>query len=95
MGRMQPLKNVMPRALAGMVAAAPLTPGKVSFAWRLAVGAGVERQTSVRLEQGVILVEAASPQWADAVQRSSRTIVARLRELLGELTVRGLEVRVR
>lgn len=92
---MQPLKQAMPRAVAELVRSAPLSPGKVDFAWRMAVGPTVQRNTSVRLEGGLLLVDAASRQWSDEVCRSSRVIIARLQTMLGPAAVDRIEVRVR
>ncbi len=92
---MQPLKHAIPRALMDIVRRAPLSPGKVEFAWGMAVGPAVKRNTEIRLEAGLLIIEAASRQWADEVRRSSRVIVARLQSLLGEAAITRLEVRSR
>jgi len=91
---MQSLKQTMPRALDEIVRRAPLSAGKVEFAWGLVVGPTVQRNTAIRLEAGVLLIDASSRQWADEVRRSSRVIVARLQGLLGQAVTR-LEVRAR
>ncbi len=85
----------MPRALAPLVRAAPLTPGKVEFAWRLAVGPSLQRVTAVCLADGLLVVDADSRAWSDAVSRSSRVILARLQTLLGDQAVVRIEVRSR
>lgn len=92
---MQPLKQLMPRAVAELVRASPMSPGKVDFAWRLAVGPAVQRNTAIRLEEGLLLVDAAGPQWADEIRRSSRVILARLQTMLGETAVSRVVVRER
>lgn len=92
---MQPLKQAVPRVVTEIVRKAPLSPGKVRFAWSMAVGPAVERNTAIHLEQGLLLVDAASRQWADEVRRSSRLIMVRLKALLGEEAVTRLEVRIR
>jgi len=90
---MRPLSQALPGALAELLRDAPLSPGKVNFAWRAAVGAGVERVTAVRLEGGVLVVEAASTQWAHEITRSSPLILARLKMLLGRDTISRIVVR--
>ena len=85
----------MPRVVAEIVRAAPLSPAKVAFAWRLAVGPAVERNTTIHLDHGVLIVEAATPQWANEVRRSAGVIVGRMRSLLAADTVQRLEVRSR
>lgn len=92
---MHSLKQAMPRAIAEVVRRAPLSPGKVDFAWGIAVGPAVQHNTAIRLEGGLLLIDAASQQWADEVRRSSRVIVARLQTLLGDAAVTRLEVRTR
>lgn len=83
----------MPRALAHIVRSAPLTPGKVDFAWRLAVGPSLQRVTAVKLEGGSLMVDAANRAWSDAVSRSSRVILTRLQSLLGPDAVTQIVVR--
>jgi hypothetical protein len=51
--------------------------------------------TAVRLEDGLLVVDAASRAWSEAVRRSSRMILTRLQSLLGEQIVSRLEVRSR
>ena len=45
----------MPDALAAVLRRAPLTPEKVAFSWRTAVGPAVDKVTSVELHDGVLL----------------------------------------
>jgi predicted nucleic acid-binding Zn ribbon protein len=90
---MQPIGQILPRALAQIVRQAPLSAGKVDFAWRSAVGATLARTTAVRLEDGVLLVEAQSPQWGSAVMRASSMILGRLQAVLGADTIRQIRLR--
>ena len=53
----------------------------------------MERVTSVRLDGRVLMVDAASAQWAREVGRSSGIIVARLQTLLGPDAVERLEIK--
>jgi predicted nucleic acid-binding Zn ribbon protein len=92
---MRPLAHAVPGALIELLRGAPLSDGKVTFAWNAAVGPALERVTAVKLERGVLLVDAASAQWSREIQRSSGVILARLQALLGKDTVRKLEVRSR
>ena len=92
---MRPLTSALPGALAELLKDAPLSPGKVSFAWRAAVGPALERETSVRLEAGTLIVDAASKQWAREVRRSSSIILNRLKMLLGDGAVKDISVRER
>jgi hypothetical protein len=93
--RVIPLSSAVPGAVAEILRRSPLSPGKVAFAWRAVVGPALERVTSVRLDGGVLIVEARTPLWAREVSRSSRIILNRLRALLGETTVSRIEVRDR
>ena len=92
---MQSLTHVVPVVLASILKAAPLSPGKVECAWRASVGIALRRVTEVQLVDGVLLVDAASAQWAREVRRSSNVILKRLRSLLGHDTVKRLTVRAR
>lgn len=90
---MVPAHRILPGVLARAIRLAPLTPEKVQFAWRSAVGPVVERSTTIRLDDGGVLrVTASDPHWAREVQRSSRLIHARLVELLGPDVVRWIDV---
>ena len=83
--------RLIPGVLAEVIRKAPLCPEKVEFAWRAAVGAGVDRVTTVRLDDsGVLHVKAADAHWAREVKRSSRLILKRLEGLLGAGVVKKL-----
>jgi len=91
---MNPISQVVPGALAALLRSGPMSPGKVDLAWKTAVGDAIARATAVRLEGGVLLVDAASREWAREVNRASGVILARLQHLLGSDRVTGLQVRV-
>jgi len=91
---MQPVAQVIPRVLAGIVRQAPLSPGKVDFAWRTAVGTAMARVSAVRLEDGVLLVETRSRHWSAAIMRGSSLILSRLQAMLGPDVVREIKLRV-
>ena len=84
----------MPEALAVVLRKAPLTPDKVAFAWRTAVGPAVDRVTTVELKGRVLQVRAKDPAWQREVERSASLIRSRLATLLGDDVVRGLDVTV-
>ena len=65
-----PVQQFMPGALAEILRKAPLTPEKVAFAWRSAVGPAVDKATTVDLRNGVLHVQARDAQLA----ARSRTI---------------------
>jgi hypothetical protein len=92
---MNPIASAVPGAIAAMLRSAPLSPGKVDFAWKTAVGPALQRVTAVRLEGDVLIVETASAQWSREVGRATRVILARLQHLLGEQTVKTIQVRSR
>ena len=92
---MNPLSSVVPGAIVALLRDAPLAAGKVTFAWNAAVGPALRRATSVHLEDGVLLVDASSPEWAREVSRSTHVILRRLQQLLGETTVTKITVRTR
>jgi Dna[CI] antecedent DciA-like protein len=89
----RPLQQAFPGALAEILRAAPLSDGKVTFAWRAAVGPALERVTAVKLVRRVLIVETASPQWSQEIMRSSPLILRRLQTLLGGSVVETIEVR--
>ena len=92
---MRPLNQAVPGALAELLRSAPLSQGKVGFAWRTAVGPAMDRVTSVRLEGRALVVAADGPQWAREIARSSTIILARLQTMLGSDAVERIEIKIR
>ena len=82
----------MPEALVGILRNAPLNDDKIAFAWRAAVGAAMDRGTTVSLDKGVLRVRADGAAWRREVQRSEALIRARLDALLGRGIVRAIDV---
>lgn len=82
---------MLPGVVAEVIRNAPLSPEKVTLAWRLSVGPAVAKATTVRLDDEAVLhVVAGSPAWASAVRKSRSLILNRLQQLLGEDTVRQI-----
>ena len=48
-----PVHEFMPQALAEILRKAPLTPEKVAFAWRSAVGPAVDKASTYRLTEHI------------------------------------------
>ena len=90
---MLPLTAAVPRALAELLRDAPLSSGKVEFAWNASVGPALQRATAVRLEQGVLLVDPQTASWGNEVRRSSRIILRRMQTLLGDDVITEIVVR--
>jgi hypothetical protein len=90
---MKPLTHAMPGALRLLLHNAPLSDGKVGFAWRAAVGEAFERATAVKLEHGVLVVETTSAEWAREIKRSQGIILSRLQAMLGADAVTRIQVR--
>jgi len=82
----------MPDALAAVLRRAPLTPEKVAFSWRTAVGPAVDKVTAVELRDGVLYVRAKDAAWRREIERSAALIRSRLDGLLGEHVVRRVEI---
>ena len=83
--------QVIPAVVEEVVRKAPLTPEKVAFAWRMAVGAAVGKATSVRLgDNGLLYVTCDSKAWAAAVRKSAPLIQHRLESMLGAGAVKAL-----
>jgi hypothetical protein len=91
---MRSIGHVMPAALMELLSTCPLSDGKVTFAWKAAVGPALQRATAVKLDGGVLYVEAGI-QWTLEIKRSSGVILTRLKTLLGDETVQRIEVRTR
>jgi len=89
---MIPANQVMPAVLADILRKAPLTPEKVAFAWRTAVGPAVDKATSLDLRHGVLFVLAKDAVWQREVERSAALIRSRLADLLGNDVIRFIKV---
>ena len=89
---MIPVQQVMPSALASVLRLAPLTPEKVAFAWRTAVGAAVDRASSVELRGSTLVVVVKSEQWRHEVARSSPLIRSRVNFVLGDGVVTWIDI---
>ena len=82
----------MPDALASVLRLAPLTPEKVAFAWRTAVGAALDRATGVELHGATLVVVVKSDEWRHEIARSLPLIRARLNHVLGEGVVARIDL---
>lgn len=81
--------SIADRVLPALLRAQPLTPEKVQFAWRVSVGAAIDRATQVRLA-GATLVVSGEPTWLKEIERSRALILRRLQRMLGESVIRTL-----
>ena len=91
---MIPINAFLSNALADVLRKAPLTPDKVAFAWRTAVGASVDRVTKVSLNGQILQVHADNAAWRREIEHSAALIRTRLDALLGPNVVRGLNVTI-
>jgi hypothetical protein len=89
---MIPVHRVIPDALAEILRKAPISDGKVAFAWRSSVGPAMDRGTTVTLRDGVLRVAVKEAAWGREVKRSEALIRARLESLLGPGVVRAIEI---
>lgn len=91
---MQPIQSLVSAAVARVVRPAPLSPEKVLFAWRAAVGPAVARVTRVRLTGGGVLeVELDDGRFGDELVRSAPVVLIRMQDLLGAEAVSRVAVR--
>jgi predicted nucleic acid-binding Zn ribbon protein len=89
---MDDARSVLPTVLAGAIRQAPLTPEKVTFAWRQAGGAAIARATAVSLADGVLAVSCGDPQWAREVHRIRHELLRHLELWLGPGVVTRIDV---
>ena len=92
---MREISSAVPGAIAALLRDAPMSPGKIEFAWNVAVGAAFGKVTTIKLEGTSLLVDATTGHWAREIGRATPTILQRLRHLLGEETVTTITVRSR
>lgn len=91
---MVPLQRTVPAFLSDLLSKAPLSPEKLTFAWRAAVGPAIARVSEVRLAaDGTVEVDCVNEQWRREIRRSLPLIGERLRGLLGDEIVRKVKVR--
>lgn len=80
----QPLNDLASPAIARLLADAPVTPGKVRFAWRLAVGPAIDRiSTASFSEDRRLAVSVPDESWRREIRRALPVIHERLAALLG------------
>lgn len=83
---------MLPAVVASVVRKAPLTPEKVAFAWRMAVGARVDGATTIALRNGTLHVHATEAGWLREVEHSAPVIRSRMATLLGPDVIRFIKV---
>ncbi len=88
------VSQFLPAALAEVLRKAPLTPEKVAFAWRSAVGAAVDNVTTIELRGRVLHVRTTDAAWQREVERSAGLIRSRLARLLGDDVVKYIDVKL-
>jgi predicted nucleic acid-binding Zn ribbon protein len=79
---MIPIQQLMPEALAQVLRKAPMSPEKLAFAWRAAVGSAVANVTTIALRERVLYVTARETAWQREVKRAAPVILARLNAML-------------
>lgn len=90
---MEPIQPLINAAIAKVLQPAPLTPEKVVFAWRVAVGAAVARVTRVRLAgDGHLQVDVDDDRFGGELDRSASMVLQRMRHLLGDTVVARMTV---
>jgi hypothetical protein len=83
-------RECVPLALGALLERQPLTPAKLAFAWQMAVGPALARQTSVRADGSVLRVQSRDARWCREVERSRAVIIERLHTFLGSHVVSEL-----
>ena len=94
LGDVNSLTTLADNVLPALLARAPLTPEKIDFSWRLAVGAPVHRACTVALRNGTLTVKVPDRAWAREIDRSADVIVVRMQRMLGADAVRRLDCRI-
>ncbi len=88
------VQRIIPDSLASVLRRAPLTPEKVAFAWRAAVGPAINKVTTVELRGRVLHVRAKDASWQREVERSMGIVRSRMEALLGNAVIGDIRVRV-
>jgi hypothetical protein len=87
-----PVQRILPAALAAILEKAPLSPEKVAFAWRSAVGPAIDKVSTVELRNRVLYVNVRDARWQREIEHSAGIIRARLQSMLGEGVVKSISV---
>lgn len=69
-----------------------MSPGKLQFAWRAAVGPALARASTLDWRDGRVIVRMSSPEWTREIERLRPIVVERLRAILGRDTVSRIDV---
>jgi predicted nucleic acid-binding Zn ribbon protein len=92
----EPLTAIVPSAVRTILQKGPMSPGKLRLAWRVAVGAAIDRATTVNLlDNGTVEVTAEDLAWRREVKRSQAMILSRLQDLVGANAVTKLKIVMR
>lgn len=90
---MQPVGSVVPDTVRRLLRQGEMSQGKLEFAWRSAVGAAIERASTVRLAgDGTVEVRATDAAWRRELRHSQGIILRRLQDLLGPGVVTGVRI---
>lgn len=89
----RPVRDLAGDALAELLRDQPMSPQKLDFAWKAAVGPALARATAVSLDGRVLRVEVAGPLWGSEIERAADGVLARLARVLGPGAVTALDVR--
>ena len=88
---MESLNAASSEALREILANQPTTSAKVTFAWRMAAGPALARATeALWRDDGVLTVRARTDAWRRELRRAQPVLLARVRQLIGQGTVRKL-----
>ena len=80
---MEPLNTTESAALRRVLEAQPTTPAKIAFAWRMSVGAALDRATKTDWRDGVLRVRADGEAWKREVRVARGVLLRRMQDLLG------------
>jgi hypothetical protein len=90
------LSAAAPAAVRTILQKGPMSAGKLRLAWRIVVGAAMDRATSVALaDDASVEVTAVDVAWRREVKRSQGEILTRLRYLVGEAALKRIRVLTR
>jgi predicted nucleic acid-binding Zn ribbon protein len=80
----QSLNQFAPAVLADIIRRQPASRERTAFAWSVAVGPAIARVTTVELRDRTLVATARDARWAKEIDRARDTILARVRQLIGD-----------
>lgn len=89
---MDSLQSTATHALRALLDGQPTTPAKVAFAWRMAAGPALAKDTEPEWRDSVLVVRARTDAWRRELRRARPVLTARVQALVGPDVVKKIVI---